>query len=164
MREKYWEFYTRTRFELNYFIQYLNDSYRWLRFLDAFLAVASCGSVAAWAVWNELPVLWSVIIAASQVVTAVKQYLPYGKRIQALNGLIPRLDAVVGRIEHNWFLVNRGEVGDGEINDLIFGFRRECADLNNKHLSGVYFPEREDLKHSAQADTECYFDCFQEGK
>jgi hypothetical protein len=160
MREKYWDFYTRTRFELAYFSAYLNDSYRWLRLLEAFLAAASCGSIAAWAVWNELPLLWGVIIAVSQVITAVKQYLPYGKRIQALNGLIPRLDAVVGRIDHAWFRVNGGELADAQINDLIFGFRRECADLSNKHLADVYFPEREDLKRAAQAETECFFDCL----
>lgn len=160
MREKYWEFYTRTRFELNYFTQYLNDSYKWQRLIDTFLAVASCGSIAVWAVWNVVPVLWSVIIAASQVMTAVREYLPYAKRIHALTGLNPRFEAVVARIDREWFRVDRGELDDEKTNELIYSFRRECADLSNKYLIGVYFPEREDLKKAAQEDAECFFDCY----
>lgn len=160
MREKYWAFYTRTRFELFYFYEYLNDSYRWLSLLESFLAVASCGSIAAWAVWNKVPLLWGIIIAVSQVITAIKQYFPYGKRIQALNNLIPRLDMLLSQIDHEWFKVDNGELSDDKINDVIFGFKRECADMSNKYLNGIYFPEREDLKKSAQVRTESFFDCF----
>jgi hypothetical protein len=160
MREKYWNYYTRTKYELLYFYEYLNDSYRWLRYLDSFLAVVSCSSIAAWAVWNELPMLWAVIIAASQVVSAVKQFLPYGKRIQALNELIPRLDMVLNRIDYSWFKVENGELTDDQINDLIYSFKKECADMSNKYLTGVYFPERVDLSQFAQSKTECFFECF----
>jgi hypothetical protein len=160
LREKYWAFYTRTKFELFYFNEYLNNSYQWLRSLEAFLAAASCGSIAAWAVWDEIPYVWGVIIAVSQVVTAVKQYLPYGKRIQALNNLLPRLDMLVNRIDHEWLHVDKGEFTDDKINDIIFTFRRECADLSNEYLNGVYFPERENLRKAAQVKAESFFDCF----
>lgn len=160
MRDKYWAYYTGTKYELLYFYEYLNDSYKWLRALEAFLAVVSSSSVAAWAVWNELPLLWALLIAASQVMSAVKQYLPYSKRIQALNELLPRLDTVVNRIDHDWFQVDKGTLGEGQVNDLLFSYKKECTDLANRHLTGVYFPEREDLRRAAQGKTECFFECI----
>lgn len=160
MREKYWNYYTTTKYELLYFYEYLNNSYKWLRSLDSFLAVASCSSIAAWAVWDEIPVVWAVIIAASQVVSALKQFMPYSRRIQALNDLIPRLEGVVNRIDHEWFKVDSNELTDDQINDLIFSFKKECTDLGNKYLTGVYFPDREDLRSAAQNKAECFFECF----
>ncbi len=160
MREQYWAYYTGTKYELLYFYEYLNDSYRWLRYLESFLAVISSSSVAAWAVWNRLPLLWAVLIAASQVAAAVKQYLPYSKRITALNELLPRLDTVINRIERDWFLVDKGSLTDAQINELIFSYKKECTDLANKYLIGVYFPAREDLGKAAQGKTECLFECF----
>ena len=160
MRDKYWAYYTRTKYELQYFYAYLNDSYKWLKYIESFLAIMSSSSIAAWAIWSEIPFVWAFIIAVSQVVTALKQYLPYSKRIQALNGLLPKLDNVLNRIDHNWFNVENGQITDEQINDLIFNFKKECADLSNKHLTGIYLPERDDLRKSAETETECFFECF----
>jgi hypothetical protein len=161
MRDQFWKFYIRTRFELYYFHEYLNDSYRWSRYIDGFLALASCGSIAAWAAWKAVALLWAAVIAASQVVGALKQYLPYAKRIQALGGLLPRLELLVDSIDHMWFMVDRKEMTDAEINDAIFAFEKECLDLSGKFLAGVYFPYRNDLCRAAQGRADRYFSCFQ---
>ena len=160
MREKYWAYYTGTKYELLYFYEYRSDSYRWLKYTESFLAIVSSTSVAAWAVWNQLPLLWAVLIATSQVMTAVKQYMPYSKRVSALNELLPRLDAVLNRIDHDWFRVDKGALTEEQINDLLFSYKKECTDLANQHLTGAYFPEREDLRRAAQGKAECFFECF----
>lgn len=160
MREQFWKFYTRTKFELYYFIEYMNDSYRWSRYLDGFLALASSGSIAAWAAWNEVPILWAVIVAASQVAGALKQYLPFAKRVQALTGLIPRLEALVDDIGHMWYKVDSKTLTDEQINDLVYGYEKNCTDMSGKYLNGVYLPERADLSRAAQARADKYFACF----
>jgi hypothetical protein len=55
--------------------------------LNIFLALTSSGSIAAWAVVKDHAMLWACIIAASQIVTAIKPFLPYRQRAKALIAL-----------------------------------------------------------------------------
>lgn len=160
MREQYWDYYTHIKYELLYFCAYLNDSWRWLKTLDVFLAAVSGSSVAAWALWHAMPMLWAFLIASAQVIGAIRQYLPFNKRVQALSALLPRLEGVVNRVDRDWFAVDRGECTDEQLNSLIFSYRKECLDLEARYLYGVYLPEREDLRKSAEEQAGRYFECF----
>jgi hypothetical protein len=51
--------------------------------LGTLRAIASSGSIAAWALWKEYAFVWGAIIAASQVVDALKDVFPFTKRHKA---------------------------------------------------------------------------------
>src|SRR6266436_6855380 len=46
-------------------------------------AIASSGSIAAWALWKEYAIVWGAIIAASQVADALKDIFPFTKKHKA---------------------------------------------------------------------------------
>src|SRR3984893_19524878 len=46
-------------------------------------AIASSGSIAAWALWKEHAFVWGAIIAASQVADALREVFPFNKKHKA---------------------------------------------------------------------------------
>jgi len=53
--------------------------------INIFLAIASCGSIAAWAIFKTYQNVWMVIIAGSQVITAIRPHIPYFKYVKVFN-------------------------------------------------------------------------------
>lgn len=45
---------------------YGEDSYKWEKRINIFSAIAASTSIAAWAIWQQLSFVWSLIIAISQ--------------------------------------------------------------------------------------------------
>lgn len=58
---------------------------RYDRNLNIFLAITSSSSIAGWAIWSEWAMVWGIIIAASQVVTALKPIFSFNKHVHTLN-------------------------------------------------------------------------------
>lgn len=63
---------------------YGEDSYKWEKRINIFGAIAASTSIAAWAICQQLSFVWSLIIAISQVLNAVKEFMPYSKRLKAI--------------------------------------------------------------------------------
>ena len=51
--------------------------------LGTLRAIASSGSIAAWALWKEYAFVWGAIIAASQVADALRDVFPFTKKHKA---------------------------------------------------------------------------------
>lgn len=61
---------------------YRNRLARWVRGVELVRAVASSGSIAAWAWWKDYPLLWGGIIAGAQVLDATKHVFPFARLAQ----------------------------------------------------------------------------------
>ena len=59
--------------------------------INIFLAVTSSGSIGGWVIWDKYSFLWAFIIAASQVINVVKQFLPYKTRVKTTGGILKEL-------------------------------------------------------------------------
>lgn len=136
---------------------YEENSYKWDKRINIFSAVASSTSIAAWAIWNWLSYVWSVIIAISQVLSAVKSFLPYNNRLKAIVPFMEDLKFLYNKIEFNWFKVSSGELTEEEINALLFNFKNEFTNIENKSLKEVTLLENEDFKKIADGQTDLYF-------
>ncbi len=51
------------------------------KIINSLLAISSSASIASWAIWNDLAMLWGCIIAVSQVITALKPVFHFGKHV-----------------------------------------------------------------------------------
>lgn len=69
------------------------------RRINLLIVLASSSSVGAWAIWQDIPIVWSLIIVASQVATLVKPYFPYSKYIRELNIKCASMETVVMELE-----------------------------------------------------------------
>lgn len=149
MQEKYWKYMVQIKAWIFYLDLYEEDSYKWDKRIKVFGAIASSTSIAAWAIWQQLSFVWSVIIAISQVLTAIKEFLPYNKRLKILAPFMEDLKFLYNKIEYNWFKVASGELTEEEINNLLYSFKDEFANIENKNLKEETLLENEDFMKMA---------------
>jgi hypothetical protein len=158
MQERYWKKLTDKRYRLIYINEYYDRSVWIQRMINIFLAISSSGAIAAWAIWKEFPVLWGGIIAASQVVTAIKPYLPYEKRIEDIYNILTQLTVICNEVEAKWYYVANGSMSEEEINDLYYKYEKRWTEVESKCLKGDSIPADARLAHIANEKKEKYFE------
>ena len=119
MQEKYWRYMVQIKAWIFYLDLYEESSYKWNRRINVFSAVVSSTSIAAWAIWQQFSLLWSIIIAISQVLNAIKVYWPYNIRLKLIASFMEDLKYLYNKMEYNWLKVSNGELTEEEINDLL---------------------------------------------
>lgn len=123
---------------------YAENSYKWDRRINMYGAIASSSSIAAWAIWKEWSYVWAVIIAISQVLTAIKQYLPFGRRLKYLQPFIEDMKLLYLKMEYDWYKVAGGDLSESE-------------NIESKYLKEEILVENEKYKNKADDKTEEYF-------
>lgn len=157
MQERYWSMLTNKKYELIYINKYYAQCVKVQRGINIILALTSSGAIAAWAIWDKYPLLWSLIIAISQVVVAVKPLLPFEKRIIDINDLNLTLTGLYADIESKWFYIADGYYSEQEINDLYYGFDKKWTDMETKCFKYDSMPLINKLKNVANIEKENYF-------
>ena len=72
------------------------------RAIRAFLAIPASSSIGGWLIFQQYAIIWATVVAASQVLQAVKEYLPYKNRLKALAALSVDLNALSLVAEDQW--------------------------------------------------------------
>jgi hypothetical protein len=119
-QKRYWSELYQIKVHLNYLELYLQDSEIKDRSVNILLAVTSSGSIAGWAIWQQVAILWACIIAVSQVVAVIKNYLPYKTRMRSLSGVVHEFEDLILFAEKSWFDVSEGKLTEEEIHNLQF--------------------------------------------
>ena len=158
MQEKYWRYMVQIKAWIFYLDLYAEDSYKWDKRINIFGAIASSTSIAAWTIWSQLSYVWSVIIAVSQVLTAIKSFMPYSRRLKILVPFMEDLKFLYNKIEYNWFKVASGELSEDEINELLYAFKDDFASIENKNLKEGTLLENNKFKTIADKKTDVYFE------
>lgn len=146
---RYWQCFTDLKRDALYVDLYLRRTENIDRYMNMFLAATSSSSVGAWAVWQKHELVWGTLIAASQVLNAVKSYIPYSKRLRNLAGLSPDINALALVAESDWFKVCRGELDEAEINNMHIRLKKKSLDLVQKHFKGSSLPSSNALEKKA---------------
>lgn len=157
MQEKYWNYMVQIKAWVFYLDIYAESSYKWERGINMFSAIASSGSIAAWTIWDEFSYVWAFVIAASQVLTAIRSFLPYSRRLKFLVPFMENLKFLYNKIEYNWFKVASGDLSEEEINELLYNFKDEFTNIENKNLKEETLVERRDFQEIADEKTNLYF-------
>lgn len=157
MQEKYWKYTVQIKAWIFYLDVYTEDSYRWDRIINIVVAIASSTSIAAWAIWKKYSFVWSIIIAISQVLTTIKGFLPYSKRLKMLVPFMEDLKFLYNKIEYNWFKVASGDLSEDEINELLYSFKDEFANIENKNLKEETLLEKDNFREIADRKNDAYF-------
>jgi len=150
IRQFYWDFFINAKFSQIYYGLYLEDSYKWMRFINSFLAIASSTSIAAWVIWNDIPLLWAAIIALSQVISAIKQYFPFNDRIARLSKMNPLIDTILDDMELTWIDISENKVTDEQIRACLKECMGRVTKTIDQALAGVDIPARQFFRKTAQ--------------
>jgi hypothetical protein len=128
--DKIWATFCNMKYKGFVFSLLVNRYQKLDRNVNIFLALASSGSIAAWAIWKDNPLLWSSIIATSQVVTTIKPFFPYYKIIKELNSRCYKMDLLNIEYERFWNKILRGKLTEDTI---------EKANLRMKNFLKTYY-------------------------
>ncbi len=158
MQERYWNKMADKRYQLIYINEYYDQCIRIERMINVFLAITSSGAIAAWAVWTKFPVMWAAIIAISQVITAIKPYLPYEKRIDGLFDIIKQYSVICNEIEAKWFYVSKGLLTEEQINEQNTNFEKRWTEVETKSLKGDSIPADNKLAEISEEKKNTYFE------
>lgn len=157
MQEKYWNYMVQIKASIYYLDIYAEQSYKWDRRINAYGAIASSSSIAAWAIWKDLSYIWAIIIAVSQVLTALKEYFPFSRRLKVLHPFIEEIKVLYIKMEYDWYKVAEGELTEKEINTLLFSYKKEFANIESKYLKEEVLLENANYMSEADRRTDKYF-------
>ncbi|WP_028509512.1 hypothetical protein [Ruminococcus sp. NK3A76] len=164
IQERYWSSLTDKKFALYYIDAHFAKSIQINRTIKIIMAIASCSSIAAWAIWKQLAFVWGVIIAISQVVGVINEYLPYQKRIEDISSLKSEWSVIFLSMEKEWLNVSNGNMTEGEINDLLFQFEKEWNEADDKYFQEDSLPQNKKCYDYAEDKMMLYFERQYGGK
>lgn len=156
-QERFWRELVQLKVQLQYLSTYQYKTERIDSSLRMFSAVASSSSIAAWAVWQEAQIVWAVIIAASQLLSAIKEHLPFQKRLRQVSNLGLELAEIFVFAEHRWYSVAEGKLTNSEIHDLTTEIKRRIASAAAKHLKDATIPPSRKLRRETRQQVVAYF-------
>ena len=126
--------------------------------LSIICGLSSAFSVFAWTRWEDLHLLWSVILLISQVAQIFKSYLPYSRRLNALKHLIPEMQNLVIDAEQAWYAFEDRENPD--YTTAVNEFRKRLVDLDIKYLGADPLPDIPRLRSKVEKIVKNHFSLY----
>jgi hypothetical protein len=154
---RYWNQLKETKTHVIYLHLYAASSEWWDKSANIFLALTSSSSIAAWALWQKYQFFWLIIIAASQVLSAIKPFMPYKQRLKALQNLNDKIQEIALEYEKGWFDVAEGHLTEREIHDLNIELKNKALIAEKKSLKNIVLPKKSKLLQEAEAEADTYF-------
>ncbi len=131
MKKKIWATLNNVKFK-GFCLDHLINKYQKIdRNINIYLAIASSGSIAAWVIWNQFPMVWGTIIASTQVITVVKPYVPYFKYVKELKGKLLKIENLNIELERLWYYYTIKKISKDEIETRYFALQKEITEVLN---------------------------------
>ena len=70
---------------------YRDDQARWISRLGIVKALAASSTIAGWSIWKDYALVWGIILALSQLLDAIKEYLPSSLALRRDGELSPTI-------------------------------------------------------------------------
>ncbi|MCL2820764.1 MAG: hypothetical protein FWD38_08060 [Oscillospiraceae bacterium] len=159
MIDKYWAMYEQIVLEKYYYWHYKIRSERISRLIKGFIAICTCGGIAAWFTFSQWQIVWAIVIGLSQVIGAIDYLFPYTRQINTINFYLPDLNLLINRIDHVWDRVNSAveiSLTNDEISNKILEFSNEQIILEAKFIGDTYFPRNKEVAKKAEKDRNKY--------
>ena len=153
---RYWKVMVHLQVHIYYLASYLLKFQRIERRIGYFLAIAASASIGGWAVWQRYWVVWALVIAASQVLNAIRHLLPYQKRIEILQGVLPELNRLLLDAERGFYNVSQGLATDQNIHNQTIEIQARKSDIVNR-LDECAFADSSKYMVVAEKKAEQYF-------
>jgi hypothetical protein len=152
----YWQELVELKVATIYMRRYRDNLGSWVTRISAVRAIASSGSIGAWAIWKELAFVWGFIIVISQVTDALKDVFPFVKTFKAASDHVTTLSSLLIESLLDWENISGNKYSDTEITTRTFKLMKLRLDAESKN-----FPDglkvNDSLFAKAQEDAQAYF-------
>ncbi len=153
----FWAITTEFKTHCYYIHEYLVSSEKCERRINIFLAITSCSSIAGWAIWSDFSVVWASIIAISQVITAIRPYLPFNARIKPLRELSYSFEDLFLEYENLCYKISKGELTEDEIHEHRMDLSKRKNDSWRKIIGDLTLPHKDSLHELSKQLAKTYF-------
>lgn len=123
---------------------------------DSILAIASSASIGGWAIWNEYSFTWSIIIASSQVINALKGVFTFSKLHKSASALTISFETLYIDAEDDWEKIALRESIPSEIVDKRTSLRKLQLAAEQKFFPEGFKPS-DKMVTQASREAETYF-------
>jgi len=152
---QYWHFMEQLKAGSIYARLYRNQTYQWVRALEIVKAIAGNGAIAAWVIFQKLPLLWSAIIAASQFLDAIKGVFPFAAQHKQAASLTAALDLMMLDAEDQWQNAATGPTQGEKLMAALQRLRRLKLETEQKFFpDGIADSKR--LRSLAETEAKAY--------
>lgn len=120
---------------------YRNRIGREVQAVEVIKAVASSGAIAGWVVWHEIPLVWAFIIAAAQLLDALKGVFPFARTHKAASDLTVALELLCYDAEDEWESIHAGRMSaDGIVKARTRLRKLQLAEERRHFPDGLELP------------------------
>lgn len=155
-QQKYWSLLRELKTHVIYLHNYAASSEWWDKAINIFLAITSSSSIAAWAIWQQYQIVWAVIIALSQVITAIKPFLPFRQRLKPISDLNDQIQEISLECERHWHSVAEGELTEKEIHELYISLKDKSLKAEKKSFRDIVLPKNSKILACAEKEADLY--------
>jgi hypothetical protein len=159
-QERYWKELFQLKVHTEYLEIYLTKTEFRDKAVNMFLGITSSSSICGWAIWQQYSFIWGLIIASSQLVNAIKIFLPYKNRLKSLSGIRHEFNELMIFGEMKWYDVSEGNLTEEDINKLQYEIRNKKISILKKYLGSEVLPENKKYFANAQDLATTYFNNF----
>lgn len=163
MQERYWEYMKHIKFLIFYLDLYVDFSYACDKWIKIVCAAASSAGIASWALCKQFQFLSAAVIAFSQVIESIKDFLPYSIRLKSMAPFMKSIKLLYNKIEYKWYDIASGKLTDEEINELLYSFEKEFIEMENDLLKQEALLDNKIFMKKASKKNDLYFERFLSG-
>jgi hypothetical protein len=136
--------------------RYRDDQAKWVRRIGIVKAVAASSTIAGWSIWKDYALAWGIILALSQLLDAVREYLPHQKQQRAASDLAGAIDMLFIDAQFEWSVVRGGQLEAEQIMARWRNLAKLRLEAERKFFpDGVARSER--LQSLARGEVDAYF-------
>lgn len=152
----YWNLMHKVRYHLIYSDLYFQHYANIVRRFKCLQLIAGSGTIAAWQIWQKCPIIWFLILMASQLYNLLEGVLPYSSRKEELRVIKEKLAYLSFEMEADW----RSTVFDSNdeklIKKLCNKYSGAYAKMVTECLPDDRIPDDEDFKKKAESEADLY--------
>lgn len=155
-QEAYWQQLTTCKIVSCYVRLYRDGQTRWIKGVGIFKALATSGTIGAWAVWKEYAFVWGVVLALAQVIDAIKEYIPQTKGQRAASEFVQAMENLIIDARFEWYSVFNGDLTASEIMTRWRKLAKLMIEIETKYFPDG-LPANQNRQELAEAEAERYF-------
>lgn len=155
MLERFWNQMLDYKYEAYCYYHYSQRDKLYQNILSGLCIVASLGSVSTWLLWQQFPVVWALIVAFAQIISALQPLFPFSMRLTASKYILQDLEAMLIDMERDFGYCGKG-ISDSEFSELIAKYKKLHAATLLRFCSEIEFPRKAKLSMKAEADLTQY--------
>jgi len=119
-----------------YVRRYRDRQAAWINYTGIFKATVSSGTIGAWVVWRDYALVWGVLLAAMQILDAIKEFLPETKNRRSASDFVSAVENMIIDARFEWYEISAGKY---DANEIMTMWRRLAKLLNENEAK--YFPD-----------------------